>query len=61
MLLKRVEHSEVVGAIWSRTVNLMSLDVYEEAKIEYDSDSDLFQGEILGLKGPADFFGKKTE
>lgn len=38
-------------------MNLMSLDGYS-AKIEYDSDVDQFRGEILGLNGGADFYGK---
>jgi len=35
----------------------MTLDGYN-AKIEYDSDLDMFRGEILGLSGGADFYGK---
>ena len=31
------------------------------AKIEYDSDADLFRGEILGLNGGADFYGANPE
>ena len=38
-------------------MNLMTVDGYS-AKIEYDSDIDMFRGEILGLTGGADFFGK---
>jgi len=38
-------------------MNMMSLDGYD-AKIEYDADLDLFRGEILGLSGGADFYGK---
>jgi predicted HicB family RNase H-like nuclease len=29
-----------------------------QAKISYDPDLDLFRGEILGLSGGADFYGK---
>lgn len=38
-------------------MNLMTIDGYQ-AKIEYDEDLDLFRGEILGLNGGADFYGK---
>ncbi len=32
-----------------------------KAKIEYDTDLDLFRGEILGLNGGADFYGRNPE
>ena len=38
-------------------MNLMTIDGYQ-AKIEYDEDLDLFRGDILGLNGGADFYGK---
>lgn len=38
-------------------MNVMTLDGYS-AKIEYDAELDLFRGEILGLNGGADFYGK---
>ena len=38
-------------------MNLMSLKEYN-AKIEYYAELDLFRGEILGLTGGADFYGK---
>jgi predicted HicB family RNase H-like nuclease len=38
-------------------MNMMEIDGYK-AKIEYDPDLDLFRGEILGLNGSADFYGK---
>ena len=41
-------------------MNLMSLDGFD-AKIEYDAELDLFRGEILGLNGGADFFGKNPK
>ncbi len=41
-------------------MNLMSLDEYH-AKIEYDADLDMFRGEILGLNGGADFYGKNPK
>ena len=41
-------------------MNLMSQDGYH-AKIEYDEDLDLFRGEILGLTGGADFYGKNPK
>ena len=34
-----------------------SVDGYQ-ARIEYDADTDLFRGEILGLNGGADFYGR---
>ena len=40
-------------------MNLMTRDGYQ-AKIEYDADLDMFRGEILGLSGGADFYGKNT-
>ena len=41
-------------------MNLMSIDNYH-AKIEYDAELDLFRGEILGLTGGADFYGKNPK
>jgi len=41
-------------------MNLMTFDGFS-AKIEYDSDADLFRGEILGLNGGADFYGANPE
>jgi predicted HicB family RNase H-like nuclease len=41
-------------------MNLMTVDGYQ-AKIEYDEDLDLFRGEILGLTGGADFYGKNSK
>jgi predicted HicB family RNase H-like nuclease len=38
-------------------LNTISVDGYN-AKIEYDEELDLFRGEILGLNGGADFYGK---
>ncbi|MBI2503871.1 MAG: type II toxin-antitoxin system HicB family antitoxin [Candidatus Latescibacteria bacterium] len=38
-------------------MNTMTIDGHE-ARIEYDPDLDLFRGEILGLNGGADFYGK---
>ena len=38
----------------------MTLDGYS-AKIEYDAELDLFRGEILGLNGGADFYGKNPK
>ena len=38
-------------------MNMMSLEGYN-AKIEYDAELDMFRGEILGLTGGADFYGK---
>ncbi len=41
-------------------MNLMSLNDYS-AKIEYDAELDMFRGEILGLTGGADFYGKNPK
>lgn len=41
-------------------MNVMTLNGYR-AKIEYDEDLDLFRGEILGLSGGADFYGKNPK
>ena len=38
-------------------MNIMEIKGYK-AKIEYDPDIDQFRGEILGLNGSADFYGK---
>ena len=41
-------------------MNLMTVESYH-AKIEYDQELDLFRGEILGLNGGADFYGKNPK
>jgi predicted HicB family RNase H-like nuclease len=41
-------------------MNIMSVDDYQ-AKIEYDAELDIFRGEILGLQGGADFYGRTPE
>jgi predicted HicB family RNase H-like nuclease len=38
-------------------MSTMTIDGFH-AKIEYDADLDQFRGEILGLTGGADFYGK---
>lgn len=38
----------------------MSLESYQ-AKIEYDAEMDMFRGEILGLNGGADFYGRNPK
>ena len=38
-------------------MNVMTVDGYN-AKIEYDPEIDMFRGDILGLTGGADFYGK---
>ena len=40
-------------------MNIMEVDGYR-AKIEYDADLDRFRGEILGLNGSEDFYGKSS-
>jgi len=41
-------------------MNTMSLEGYH-AKIEYDPELDAFRGEILGLNGGADFYGRNPK
>ncbi|MGB0127950.1 MAG: type II toxin-antitoxin system HicB family antitoxin [Rhodocyclaceae bacterium] len=41
-------------------MNMMTLEGFN-AKIEYDADLDMFRGEILGLNGGADFYGKNPK
>lgn len=41
-------------------MNVMTVDGYH-AKIEYDPEIDMFRGEILGLTGGADFYGKNPK
>ena len=41
-------------------MNVMTVEGYH-AKIEYDAELDLFRGEILGLNGGADFYGKSPK
>ena len=41
-------------------MNMMNLDGFS-AKIEYDAELDVFRGEILGLSGGADFYGKNPK
>ncbi len=41
-------------------MSVMTLNGYH-AKIEYDAELDLFRGEILGLNGGADFYGKNPK
>jgi len=38
-------------------MNTMTVDGYH-ARIEYDAEEDTFRGDILGLNGGADFYGK---
>ena len=41
-------------------MNVMTIDDFQ-ATIEFDPDLDLFRGEILGLNGGADFYGKNPK
>ena len=41
-------------------MNLMTVDGYN-ARIEYDPDTDVFRGEILGLNGGADCYGRNPK
>ena len=41
-------------------MNTMTLEGYH-AKIEYDAELDAFRGEILGLNGGADFYGRNPK
>lgn len=38
-------------------MNVMTIDGYH-ARIDYDPELDIFRGEILGLSGGADFYGR---
>ncbi len=41
-------------------MNIMTVNGYH-AKIEYDAETDMFRGEILGLNGGADFYGRNPK
>ena len=41
-------------------MNIMTYEGYK-AKIDYDPEIDMFRGEILGLNGGADFYGKTPD
>lgn len=41
-------------------MNIMTTEGHK-AKIEYDPEIDMFRGEILGLNGGADFYGKTPD
>jgi predicted HicB family RNase H-like nuclease len=41
-------------------MNIMNLEGYS-AKIDYDPELDTFRGEILGLNGGADFYGRNPK
>jgi predicted HicB family RNase H-like nuclease len=41
-------------------MNIMTVDNYH-ARIEYNADTDMFRGEILGLNGGADFYGRDPD
>lgn len=41
-------------------MNVMTVDGFH-AKIEYDAQTDTFRGEILGLNGGADFYGRNPK
>jgi predicted HicB family RNase H-like nuclease len=41
-------------------MNVMTIDGYH-AKIAYDAELDNFRGDILGLNGGADFYGKNPK
>ena len=41
-------------------MNVMTVDDFH-ATIEFDPDLDMFRGEILGLNGGADFYGKNPD
>ena len=41
-------------------MDTMTLEGYH-AKIEYDAEQDTFRGEILGLNGGADFYGRNPK
>ena len=41
-------------------MSVMTVEGFQ-AKIEYDAETDLFRGEVLGLNGGADFYGKNPK
>jgi predicted HicB family RNase H-like nuclease len=41
-------------------MSVMTVDGYD-ARIDYDPETDMFRGEILGLNGGADFYGKNPK
>jgi predicted HicB family RNase H-like nuclease len=41
-------------------MNIMTVDSFH-ARIEYDAETDQFRGEILGLNGGADFYGRNPK
>ena len=41
-------------------MSVMTVDGYD-ARIDYDPETDMFRGEILGLHGGADFYGKNPK
>lgn len=41
-------------------MNIMTVEGHR-AKIDYDPELDMFRGEILGLSGGADFYGKTLD
>ncbi|MBK9135850.1 MAG: type II toxin-antitoxin system HicB family antitoxin [Betaproteobacteria bacterium] len=41
-------------------MNVMTVEGFN-ARIEYDPDTEMFRGEILGLNGGADFYGKSPK
>lgn len=45
---------------WGKAMNIMTFENYR-AKIEYDAEMDMFRGEILGLNGGADFYGRNPK
>ena len=50
----------MAGTTRDRTMNVMTVDDYH-ATIEFDPELDMFRGEILGLNGGADFYGKNPK
>ncbi|MDM8552715.1 type II toxin-antitoxin system HicB family antitoxin [Desulfobacterales bacterium HSG2] len=41
-------------------MNIMTVNG-RKARIEYDPDTDMFRGEIMGLNGGADFYGRTPD
>ncbi len=41
-------------------MNVMTVDGFQ-ARIEYDEEADHFRGEVLGLNGGADFYGRNPK
>ena len=49
----------MIKVSYGNAMKIVELDYYK-AKIEYTPETDMFRGEILGLNGGANFYGKNS-